>query len=70
VNEDCGLLVVVKDSGTGFDRSKIIDSTGDENLLASHGRGIFLMKRLMDQVDFKFDHGTEVHMRRWRQLLE
>jgi serine/threonine-protein kinase RsbW len=60
----------VKDSGKGFDRSKIIDPTAAKNLLANRGRGIFLMKELMDQVDFKFAHGTEVHMGRWLQSLE
>jgi serine/threonine-protein kinase RsbW len=69
LNEDCGLLIVVKDSGPGFEPSKIADPTA-ENLPADHGRGIFLMKRLMDQVDFQFNHGTEVHMRRRRQWLE
>ena len=62
VNEDCDLLIVVKDSGAGFDPSKITDPTAAENLLANHGKGIFLMKQLMDQVDFKFDNGTEVRM--------
>ena len=41
-----------------------------ENLLANHGRGIFLMKQLMDEVDFKFDRGTEVHLHRQRRWLE
>ncbi len=35
-----------------------------EKLSANHGRGIFLIKHLMDQVDFKFDRGIEVRMRR------
>jgi serine/threonine-protein kinase RsbW len=60
------LLIVVKDSGSGFDPSKLPDPTAAKNLLGDHGRGIFLMKRLMDEVDFKFDHGTEVGMRRKR----
>jgi serine/threonine-protein kinase RsbW len=60
------LLVIVKDSGSGFDPSKLPDPTATENLLADHGRGIFLMRQLMDQVDFRFDHGTEVRMLRRR----
>jgi len=51
VNEDCGLLIVVKDSGRGFDLSKIANPTAAENLLADHGRGIFLMKQLMDRLE-------------------
>jgi anti-sigma regulatory factor (Ser/Thr protein kinase) len=70
VNEDGALLIVVKDSGSGFDPSGLPNPIADENLLANHGRGIFLMKQLMDEVDFRFDHGTEVRMRRRRQWLE
>jgi len=70
VNDECDLLIVVKDSGSGFDPSRLPNPIADENLLANHGRGIFLMKQFMDQVDFNFDHGTEVRMRRRRQWLE
>ncbi len=70
VNENCDLLIVVRDSGSGFDPSKLPNPTAGENLLANHGRGIFLMRQLMDEVDFKFDHGTEVRMLRRRQWLE
>jgi serine/threonine-protein kinase RsbW len=70
VNENCDLLIVVRDWGSGFDPSKLPDPTAAENLLTNHGRGIFLMKQLMDEVDFKFDHGTEVRMLRRRQWLE
>jgi serine/threonine-protein kinase RsbW len=70
VNDECDLLIVVKDSGSGFDPSRLPNPVADENLLASHGRGIFLMKQFMDQVDFNVDHGTEVRMRRRRQWLE
>jgi len=64
VNEDCDLLVSVKDSGSGFDPSGLPNPIDAENLLAPHGRGIFLIRQLMDEVDFKFDRGTEVRMRR------
>jgi anti-sigma regulatory factor (Ser/Thr protein kinase) len=69
-NENCDLLIVVRDSGSGFDPSKLPNPTAGENLLANHGRGILLVKQLMDEVDFKFDHGTEVRMLRRRQWLE
>jgi serine/threonine-protein kinase RsbW len=58
------LVTVVKDSGSGFDPSRVPDPTAAENLLADHGRGVFIIKQFMDEVDFKFDHGTEVSMRR------
>ena len=70
VNENCDLLIIVKDSGPGFDPSEVPNPTVGDNLLANHGRGIFLIRMLMDQVDFKFKQGTEVYMRRKRRWLE
>jgi serine/threonine-protein kinase RsbW len=69
VNLNHDLVIIVKDSGLGFDPSRIPNPTAKENLLANHGRGIFLIQQCMDQVDFKFDHGTEVYMRRRRKWL-
>jgi anti-sigma regulatory factor (Ser/Thr protein kinase) len=70
VNENCDLLMSVKDSGAGFDPSGLPNPIAEQNLLAPHGRGIFLIRQLMDEVDFKFDHGTEVRMRRRQNWLE
>jgi len=64
VNEHGELRVSVQDTGSGFDPSRLPDPTAPENLLTPHGRGIFLIRLLMDEVDFKFDHGTELRMRR------
>ena len=64
VYEKGELVIIVKDSGSGFDPSRLPNPTAAENLLADHGRGVFLIKQLMDEVDFKFNHGTEVSMRR------
>lgn len=64
IDETCGLLVSVKDSGSGFDPSALPNPIAAENLLATHGRGIFLIRQLMDAVDFEFDHGTEIRMLR------
>jgi serine/threonine-protein kinase RsbW len=68
--ENCDLLIIVRDSGSGFDPDRLPNPLAAENLLANHGRGIFLMKKLMDEIDFKFDRGTEVHLHRQRQWLE
>ncbi|HXE75832.1 MAG TPA: ATP-binding protein [Candidatus Xenobia bacterium] len=64
VREGCGIEVVVKDVGAGFDRDQLPSPVAEGNLLASHGRGIFLMKHLMDEVDFRFDGGTEIRLQR------
>ena len=70
VDERGDLLVSVKYSGSGFDPSELPNPIAAENLLAPHGRGIFLIRQLMDEVDFKFDRGTEVRMRRRQKWLE
>jgi serine/threonine-protein kinase RsbW len=70
LNENCDLLVSVKDSGSGFDPSVLPDPIVAENLLAKRGRGLFLIRHFMDQVEFNFDRGTEVRMRRRQQWLE
>ena len=53
----------VTDQGRGFDLSKIVDPTAPENTGAVHGRGIYLMKALMDEVRFE-EGGVVVHMRK------
>jgi serine/threonine-protein kinase RsbW len=65
VNEHGDLLVSVKDSGSGFDPSRLPNPVAAANLLAPHGRGIFLIRQLMDEVHFMFDHGAEIRM--WRR---
>jgi serine/threonine-protein kinase RsbW len=52
---------VVKDEGVGFDYQNLPDPTAPENLEKVGGRGIFLMKHLSDQVEFK-DHGRIVEL--------
>jgi serine/threonine-protein kinase RsbW len=52
-DETKGMLLVVRDHGPGFDPKKIPDPTKAENLYAAHGRGIFLMRELMDEVQFE-----------------
>lgn len=59
-----GMLVVVADPGDGFDPAQVPNPLLAENLYSSHGRGIYLINRLMDQVEFK-GGGTEIHMRKF-----
>jgi len=56
-----GILIVVRDPGTGFDPSKIADPCQGENIFASSGRGIYLINQLMDEVKFH-KNGTEIRM--------
>jgi serine/threonine-protein kinase RsbW len=58
-----GIFLVVKDQGRGFDPNAVPDPTAAENIKADHGRGIWLMKTVMDEVSFECG-GTEVRMRK------
>ena len=62
--EERGMLIVVRDPGSGFDPLAIPDPCNGENVYASHGRGIYLINQLMDEVKFK-SNGTEIHMRKY-----
>ena len=56
-----GISLIISDQGQGFDADAIPDLVYVESLEADHGRGIQLMKLLMDEVSFQ-QRGTEVHM--------
>jgi serine/threonine-protein kinase RsbW len=55
------LIVRITDQGPGLDPDKIPDPLAPENLLKGSGRGIFLIRALMDEVNFRQLHpGTEL----------
>jgi serine/threonine-protein kinase RsbW len=60
-DEQRGILIIVRDPGPGFDPQAIPACTMGENLFSNHGRGIFLINQLMDEVQFH-KNGTEIHM--------
>jgi len=60
-DEQRGILIIVRDPGPGFDPGAIPSCTVGENLYSNHGRGIFLINQLMDEVKF-LKNGTEIHM--------
>ena len=64
------IAVRVDDHGRGFDASKVQNPTDPSNLLDPHGRGIYLMRELMDEVTFetRADHGTTVTLRKMRPV--
>lgn len=47
------LKFVISDEGEGFDPSCVDDPLKEENLLKEVGRGIFIIRSLMDSVDFE-----------------
>ncbi len=56
--ENSQIRFTVKDQGTGFDFENLADPTLPENLDKPGGRGIFLMKNLSDEVNFKDEGST------------
>jgi serine/threonine-protein kinase RsbW len=60
-DEQRGILIVVRDPGSGFDPAKIANPCHGENIYSNHGRGIYLINQLMDEVQFH-KNGTEIHM--------
>lgn len=51
--------ITIADNGAGFDYENLPDPTAPENIEKEHGRGIFLMKSLSDDVTFE-NGGKEV----------
>ncbi len=47
------LLFVINDQGKGFRPDRVANPLKEENLLRESGRGIFLMRTLMDRVEFE-----------------
>ena len=55
------LIVRIADQGPGMDPDKVPDPLAPENILRGSGRGIFLIKAFMDEVNFRQLHpGTEL----------
>jgi serine/threonine-protein kinase RsbW len=62
-----GLSIRVRDQGGGFKPESVENPLKEENLLRESGRGIFLMRTLMDKVEFaRAEEGMEVLL--WLRL--
>ena len=61
--EDHNIVIIVKDEGAGFDPAAVPSPLTAEQLNAEHGRGIYLINLVMDEVRFERG-GTEIHMRK------
>jgi anti-sigma regulatory factor (Ser/Thr protein kinase) len=62
-SESSDIMIVVRDPGEGFAQSVVPNPLADENLHSTHGRGIYLINQLMDEVSFE-RNGTEIRMRK------
>jgi serine/threonine-protein kinase RsbW len=63
--EGLGILVVVRDPGPGVSPESLPSPVHGQNLYSSHGRGIYMITRFMDEVKFARG-GTEIYMRKRR----
>jgi len=46
-----GIAIRVRDEGGGFDPASLVDCRAPENLLKGSGRGIFLIRSFMDELE-------------------
>ncbi len=58
------LVIRVEDEGAGFNPEELADPLAPENILKSSGRGIFLIRSFMDDVQLQRGpmHGMEIRM--------
>lgn len=54
--------IVVRDEGEGFDLACVFDPTTPDHCMECSGRGIYIMREVMDTVEFDMTHGTTVTM--------
>ena len=71
-NADGPLLkFTIKDDGPGFDFENLPDPTDPKNIEKPHGRGVFLMRNLADEIEFNDDGSTVVmHFNLENELLK
>lgn len=60
------VIIRVRDQGEGFDPESVHDPLAPENRLRPNGRGLFYMKKFMDEIDYSFEpgRGMEVTLRK------
>lgn len=57
------LVFVVKDEGEGFDFEREgREPETEEEILAIRGRGLFLVKQIMDRVSYRYENGSIIEM--------
>jgi serine/threonine-protein kinase RsbW len=59
------ITIVIRDPGQGFDTAAATDSADDGTNLTQHGRGIYLMRSLMDEVIYRHG-GSELRLKKLR----
>ncbi|MGC2260532.1 MAG: ATP-binding protein [Candidatus Sulfotelmatobacter sp.] len=55
------IVIIVTDPGPGFTPKLLSDPKQGDKLYADHGRGVYLIRQLMDEVHFE-QPGNEIRM--------
>ncbi len=57
------IQITIQDEGSGFNHEEVADPRQPENLMKASGRGVFLIKTLMDEVNYQSGpEGTTLRM--------
>jgi len=59
--DDSQIFLTVRDEGPGFDYNNLPDPTSPDKIENMSGRGVFLMTKLSDKIEFE-DNGSFVKM--------
>lgn len=71
VNVTCRILpeqveLEITDMGNGFDYNNVPDPTSEENIRKNGGRGVFLIKKMSDKVEF-LEGGRKIRIIKFRR---
>ncbi|MDD5136257.1 MAG: ATP-binding protein [Candidatus Omnitrophica bacterium] len=55
------VFIEIEDEGEGYDPKSVPDPRGDNGIMKESGRGMFLIRKLMDKVDFN-EKGNKIRM--------
>lgn len=58
---DGAIVITVKDPGPGFGADNVANPIQPENLFTGSGRGVYLIRQLMDEVEFQ-NGGNQLKM--------
>ncbi|HVP52104.1 MAG TPA: ATP-binding protein [Terriglobales bacterium] len=59
--EGSSMIITVRDSGPGFNPGSVANPLESAGLTADHGRGLHMIRQLMDEVRFE-RNGAEIRM--------
>lgn len=62
-----GLMVLVRDAGPGFEPTDVPDPRGNDRIELDHGRGLFLMRALMDRMEYRRNGREVLLFKRWSE---